>query len=104
MDDVARSAAEDGVEFVFAGHRKAGVAAVFQTRKSVAKIPAPRPLADISGERAGVADLRCANDFGRFPQHGVLFAYERMVAERVERDQSADFHAAALRSHLIQAL
>src|SRR6266566_4694435 len=104
MDDVARPAAEDGVEFVFAGHRKADVASVFEARKSITEIPTPGPLADVARKRTGVADLRRADDFGRFCQHGVLFTDKRMMAERVERDQTADFHAAALRSHLIQPL
>ena len=77
MDDVARAAAEDRVELVFAGEREAGVAAVLEARETVAEVPAPRPLADVAGERPDVADLRRRDALGRFGEHRVLRADER---------------------------
>ena len=60
MHDVAGAAAENGVKLVLARSRKTGVAAVLETRKAVAKIPAPGPLANIARQRSGVANLRRA--------------------------------------------
>ena len=94
MHDETRAAAEDGVELVLAVDREAGVAAGFEAREAVAEIPAPRALAHVARERPGIADLRRRHAPGRFGQHGVFAADERMVAERVERDQAADLHAA----------
>src|SRR5579872_12737 len=104
MDDIAGAAAEDRMESVLAYDGKACIAAIFQARKSIAKIPAPRALANIAGKRADIANLRGCNCFGRFGQHRVLTSDQRMAAKRVKCDESADVHAAWRRRHLIEPL
>ena len=66
MDDVARAAAEDGVELVLAVHgEKQRVAALLEADELlVAEVPAARPLVEVAADRALVADLRRA-DFDR---------------------------------------
>jgi hypothetical protein len=86
MHDVARTAAKDGVKLVFANDRKAGLASVFEARKPVPKIPAPRTLADIARQGADIPDLRCRDACRCFGQHRVLAANRRLLAESVERD------------------
>ena len=49
----------------------------------------------LPGQRPDVADLRRRHASGRFGQHRVVAPDQRMMAQRVERDQAADRHAAA---------
>src|SRR5579862_5007401 len=102
MHDVARAAAEDSMKLVLARSRKTDLAAVFQTRKAVAKIPAPGALANVARESAGVANLRRAHFLGGFRQHGVLFADALIAAQGIESDQAADLELPALNLNLIQ--
>src|SRR4051812_40272055 len=95
MNDVARAAAENRVEFVFAGDRKARRAAVLQALEAVAVVPAPRTLADVAGERRDISYLRRRNRFRRFSQHRELPADRLVPAERVERREAADRRLAA---------
>src|SRR5204863_2052198 len=95
MHDVARTAAEDRVELILAGEREALIAAGLVARKSVAVVPAPRPLADIAGDRSDVANLRRRHAARRFGQHRVIATDDLIPAERVQCDLSADRHAAA---------
>ena len=104
MHDVAGAAAENSVKLILARSGETGVSAIFQTRKAVAKIPAPGPLADVARERSSVANLRRADLLGGFGQHRIFFANALIVAQSVERDQAADFDFAALVLYLIQAL
>jgi len=50
-------AAENRVELVFTGNRKAGPSSVLKARKSIAEVPAPRTLADVARQRPDVPDL-----------------------------------------------
>ena len=102
MHDEARSAAEDGVELVLAGDRETLVAAGLVARETVAEIPAPGALADVARERARIANLRRGDAGGGFGQHGVFARDERVAAERVERDLSADAHGSAFGFDLIE--
>src|ERR1700675_340869 len=97
MHDVTRSAAKNRVELVLARRREALVSAILQARKAVAVIPAPGPLANVTRQSAGIADLGRSDALGRFRQHGVLFADLRVVAKRIQRNQPADLHLAGLR-------
>src|SRR5207244_5766898 len=82
MHDVARPAAEDRVELVLAGGGEALAAAVFEARKPVAVVPAPRPLADVAGQGGDVADLWRAHAVG-----GLRQDRRRMIGCRL-RDSS----------------
>ena len=107
MHNMARASAEDGVELIFAGGGKTGVAAVFEAGEAIAKIPAPWALAHITRQRADIADLRCRHSFGGFGQHGILAANYRMPAESVERDEPPNSHASRVapgERYLIQTL
>src|SRR3954463_15743505 len=104
MDDIARPAPEDGVKLVFTGCRKAGGAAILETRKSIAEIPAPGPLADVAGERADISNLRSRHAFGRPRKHREIAANHGVPAERVQRYQTADGHAGSGLRDLIQLL
>jgi hypothetical protein len=90
MDDIARAAAEDGIELVLAGGREALVAAGLVARKAIAEVPAPRALADVARERADVPDLRRRHRGGRFSEHGKWSAQRLVTAERVEGDEAAE--------------
>src|SRR5260370_21630608 len=90
MHDVARPASEDGVELVLACGRKAVRAAVLETRKAIAVVPAPRALADVARQSPDVADLRCADAFCRRRQYSVTAADRRVVSKRIQGDQAAD--------------
>src|SRR5439155_12555212 len=81
MDDVARTAAKDGVELVFPAGRETGVAAILEARKSVAEVPAPRPLADVAGQRPDIPDLRCPDALRGFGQDGEALPDGRFAAE-----------------------
>src|ERR1700719_3064802 len=100
MHDEAGAAAEDRVKFVFAVEAEALLAAVLEAREAIAVIPAPRALGHVAGQRSGVADLRCAYLPCGLGKHCVLAVNERMLAQRVERDQPADLDLAALLGHL----
>src|SRR5579872_7210036 len=104
MHDETRSAAEDGVELVFAGDRKTSVAASLEARESVAKVPAPRPLAYISRQGSGVADLRRRHTSRSFGQYSVIAQNQRMMAQSIQRDQAADIDGYVRYGHLIQTL
>src|ERR1051326_4383624 len=104
MDDKARPAAKNGVELVLTGNRETLVAAGLVAREAIAEIPAPRALAHVARERAEIADLRRGDAFRSLGQHCVIAANLRMLAERIQGDESADVGASASRRDLIQSL
>ncbi len=93
MDDKAGAAAENGVEPVLAGDGKTLISTRFEAMKPIAEIPAPGPLANISGQRAEIADLLGGHAFGGFSEHGVIAPNLRVVAQGVETDLAADVDA-----------
>jgi hypothetical protein len=102
MNDVTWSAAEDRMELVLARGREALVSAILQAGESIAVIPAPGALADITGQSAGVANLRRSDAFGGFRKHRVVFANLRVVTQRVERNQPADLNLPGLCFHFVE--
>ncbi len=102
MDNVARPAAEDRMELILSVGRKTGVPAVLEAGKIIPEIPAPRALADIARQRADVPDLRRRDAAGRFRQNAVLLTDDRVLAERVKRDQPADVQPAGCLRHAIE--
>src|SRR5258708_1843060 len=103
VDDVAWPAPENRVKLVFTVGAVADVPAILQAWKTVAVIPAPRPLADVARERAGVADLRRANAVGSLREHRVLFSDQRIASEGGESDQATDRYPVLVRCNAIQA-
>ena len=86
MNDVARTAAEDGVELVLSREREALVAAGLVAFEPIAVIPAPRALADVPGQCSGVADLRGRHASGGFGEHGVIFFRDQQLTPQQHID------------------
>src|SRR4051812_2990932 len=97
MDDVAGPAAEDRMELVFTGDGETGRAAVLETLETVPVVPAPRTLADVSGQRRHVADLRRRDTLGRLGEHGIAIAHNGRTRHGIEGHQAADRQAACRR-------
>src|SRR5438132_394471 len=104
MDDVTWAAAEDRMELVLATCGKAHRTAILQAGEAIAEVPTPWPLANVARERTDIADLRGRYRFGRFGQNGVLISNHRMAGESVQRDETADVHAACPWNHLVEPL
>jgi acyl transferase domain-containing protein len=105
MHDVARPAAEDRVEGVLARDRITSRSAVLEALEAVPVVPAPGTLADVTGQRRGVADLRRRYALGRLGEHRILTPDLSVAAERIERHEPADRHTTAGRGlHLIEPL
>ena len=103
MDDVARPAAEDRVKTAIAGHRVANLPAFAQAGEvRRAKIPAERPLANIAGDRAGIANLRRRRFAGGIGKNQQFFPDRRVFFDVRELGQRADAKPAALFFDIVQ--
>src|ERR1700722_12753526 len=102
MNNKTGPAAENRVKLILAIDRIADVATGLVALESVAVIPAPRPLANLPGQRAHIPDLRRRDAFGRLRQPRILPPDHLMPTQRIERNQSADVHAATGLGHLIE--
>ena len=102
MDDVARPAAEDGVELVLTCEREALVAPVLVARERVPVVPAPRPLRHVAGNRADVADLRCRDAGRRLRENRIVLADDVVPAQGIQCDLTTDGHTRRRLRHLVQ--
>jgi hypothetical protein len=94
VNDVARTAAEDGEILVLAVHRRARVAAVLMAADVAPEIPAPRPLAEIAAERPHVAKRRRPDGVARLHESREPLADDVVPGNIAQSSARADAHDA----------
>src|SRR5262245_48420931 len=90
MDDKARTTTKDRVLLILAMNREAVTASCLEAVETIAIIPAPGSLRDITGQRGHIAYLRCPHTGGSLTQHSPWSGQCGMAGKLAQGDQSAD--------------